>query len=119
MTHSPFSADRDPELGEALRALLSSTDDDAFVRGVLERLDDIDQSTLPLWEVLADWGRAGVVVAAGIAAVGLFVILPIGDRGTTEEIEAGAVEAALAEPHRRLRRLQYTPARSTGGPHRS
>ena len=102
MTQSPFSSDRDPELGEALRALLSSTDDDAFVHRVLEHLDDVNQSTLPMWEVLADWGRAGVAVAAGIAALGLFAILPIVGQDTNEVIETGAVEAALAEPSSQL-----------------
>jgi hypothetical protein len=61
----------DPALGEALRAALSSSDDAAFVRRVMERVPQTIRRD-PWWEVLSEWARPGV--AAAVAALVVFTV---------------------------------------------
>lgn len=62
----PFDSGRDPELGDALRRLLTQQDDPAFAARVVARLPD--RATLR--DQLARWARPGVAAAVLLAALG-------------------------------------------------
>jgi hypothetical protein len=62
----PFDAGPDPELGDALRHLLTPTDDAAFAGRVVARLAD----RVSLRDQLARWARPGVAAAVLLAAMG-------------------------------------------------
>ena len=67
MTGSPFDHTQDHELGEALRAVLSGKDDEAFTRRVLAAVGGVQVSMgwgTNWWEVLGSWARPGLVAAA-------------------------------------------------------
>jgi hypothetical protein len=64
--HSEFDHRADPELGRALRGLLSAPDDAAFAARVMARLP----GALPWWEVLGSWARPGLAAALVLAALG-------------------------------------------------
>ena len=66
--HSAFDNEADRELGDALRAALSPAGGDAFVRGVMARLDEPVSS----WDVLGAWARPGMAAALLLAAGGGF-----------------------------------------------
>ncbi len=64
--HSPFDAERDPELGSALRDALAMPFEGAFVNRVRARLNQRQQAG---WEdILARWFWQGLV-AASLAAL--------------------------------------------------
>jgi hypothetical protein len=86
----------DRALGEALREALSSADDAAFARRVLEHMP----ATLTgesWWGVLGDWARPGVAAAAAVL-VAVSVSLP-GQPGTEApqpDMSATAAETTLS-----------------------
>ena len=64
---NPFEAERHPELGTALRRILSAGADDAFQARLLAALArEPDRGSL---DVLARWTRPQVAVAALVAAL--------------------------------------------------
>jgi hypothetical protein len=68
MTQShEFNAGRDHELGDLLRAHLSSPDSAAFAARVLDRLPLAGGSTA--WEILAGWARPGLAAALLLATL--------------------------------------------------
>lgn len=67
---SAFDHRPDPEIGDALRAMLASDDDSAFVARVLAAARwGLDQT--PWWEVLTVWARPGLVAAGVLAGAAL------------------------------------------------
>jgi hypothetical protein len=66
---SPFDHRQDPEIGDALRALLSSPDDLAFARRVEAAVAAVQgqMSLAGWWEVLGTWARPGVAAALALA----------------------------------------------------
>lgn len=86
--HSPFDHRPDPEVGAALRELLTAPDDDAFVRRVLARVGAVPA----WWEVLDTWARPGIAAALVLVALMGFLL----GRG----IGAGGQAVALDEPIR-------------------
>ena len=63
---TPFDHRPDPVLGDALRAALSSDDDDVFVRRFLARAGE----PVLWWEVLSGWLRPGLAAALLLTALG-------------------------------------------------
>jgi hypothetical protein len=63
---TPFDHRHDPVMGDALRAALSSDDDDVFVRQVLARVGE----PVLWWEVLSGWLRPGLAAALLLTALG-------------------------------------------------
>ena len=57
----------DPIVGEALRELLSSTDDAAFARRVMDHVPQVIARE-SWWEVLGAWARPGVAAAVAVLA---------------------------------------------------
>ena len=65
---SPFDQQRDERLGRRLKEILSSSDDAAFVRRVMDGADvEVFAGGQP-WEVLNRWARPGLAAAIGVAA---------------------------------------------------
>jgi len=67
----------DPELGAALRRALDPPrgDQAAFVARVMARYDGaLAAATVPTWELLAQWSRRGIAVAAAAAVVVGFLL---------------------------------------------
>jgi hypothetical protein len=67
----PFDARPDQELGNVLRAALTSGDESAFVARVMaarDRLEMATHSDVPLWQVLRAWARPGLAAALALAA---------------------------------------------------
>lgn len=88
MTSSPFDHQPDRELGAALEAALSASDDRAFadqVAAAAERL--YGEVAAPWWSVLTSWARPGLVAAMVlIAAAGFW--LGVQARGGSNPAEA-------------------------------
>jgi hypothetical protein len=90
-----FRAERDPRLGERLRAHLAATDHPAFVRGVLARLDEMpgrrDGSS---WDVLAGWARPGIAAAILLATLAgaAFVVDHARNSADSSTVLAEAIE---------------------------
>ncbi len=73
---SAFDHRPDRELGEALKALLSSDDDEGFTSRVLARVAALQNGITPAvtwWEVLSGWARPGLVAAGLGLALGATV----------------------------------------------
>ncbi len=85
--HSPFDHRPDPDMGEALRDVLTAPDDAAFVRRVLARVGAPPTSW---WEVLDTWARPGIAAAIVLAALMGFLL--------GRSVGAGGQSAALDEP---------------------
>jgi len=67
----------DPELGAALRRALDPPrgDQAAFVAGVMARYDGaLAAASVPTWQVLAQWSRRGIALAAAAAVVVGFLL---------------------------------------------
>jgi len=67
MTKSPFDHTQDRELGDALRAVLSGEDDEAFTLRVLDSVAGVQAAAgwgTSWWDVLGSWARPGLVAAA-------------------------------------------------------
>lgn len=78
---SPFDHRRDPEMGKALRDLLTPEDHDAFVTQVVHAARSHfqrGQEPLGWWDVLGAWARPGLAAAVALALIAVF-----GTRGTT------------------------------------
>lgn len=85
---SPFDGGPDPELGTALRGLLTPGDDAAFAARVLARLEPGSP-----WEVLAQWARPGLAAALLLAtALGFWVTL-----ASTPAADPAGAGSALAD----------------------
>jgi hypothetical protein len=70
MMASPFDHRPDPEVGAALRELLSSGDDGAFAERVATAATIVlgREMASGWWEVLGAWARPGVAAAVALAA---------------------------------------------------
>jgi hypothetical protein len=67
----------DPELGAALRRALDPPrgDQAGFVTGVMARYDGaLAAASVPTWQVLAQWSRRGIALAAAAAVVVGFLL---------------------------------------------
>lgn len=76
MTHDPSHPGRDPELGDALRAVLDCAGNDAFVASVLAQYH---APRLFVRDALASWSRWGVAAAAAVAVIALLAVPRAGD----------------------------------------
>jgi hypothetical protein len=66
---SPFDHRPDPEIGAALRQLLTTTDDAAFAARVEAAAAPLFRRGTPgWWEVLGAWARPGVAAALAVTA---------------------------------------------------
>ena len=93
MKNSPFDHRQDRELGDALRAALSGSDEEKFVRRVVAAAELQQQQVADgdWWEILNVWARPGLAAAAiGILAAALFWW-----RGMASPTET---QTALADP---------------------
>jgi hypothetical protein len=70
--NSPFDAGRDPELGDALRVVLTPGGNAEFVSRVLAGLPAAGSS----WDVLAGWARPGIAAALLFAAALGYWLMP-------------------------------------------
>lgn len=71
MEEQPFSLDRDPRLGDALRALLEGDDPAGFAARLTGRLPRRPSA----WRVLAGWARPGIAAALVLAtALGFWLV---------------------------------------------
>jgi hypothetical protein len=71
-TGESFDVTRDPELADALRRVLSQSDDQAFAARVVARLPE----RATLWDQLARWARPGIAAAfLGGALLGYWLVL--------------------------------------------
>ena len=73
---SAFDARPDAELGDLLREALTSSGDDALVARIVAGYDVARIAPRPFVEVLAEWARAGAVVAAVAATIALYFVMP-------------------------------------------
>jgi hypothetical protein len=69
-SHSPFDHLPDPEIGEALREILTPGDNPAFAGRVMARIG----SAPTWWEVLDAWSRPGLAAALVLMALGGFLL---------------------------------------------
>jgi len=88
---SPFDADRDLELGDALRELLTPGGNAEFVSRVLARLP----ATGSLWDVLAGWARPGIAAALLLAALGYWLAPRDQSVGAPTAVEVLAADQPL------------------------
>ncbi len=91
---SAFDHRPDPELGPALRALLTAEDDAAFVSRVVEAA--ALQESGRWWEVLGSWAAPGFAAALVLAAVSAWFAVTAGANGDSPlgDPLAAASEAA-------------------------
>ena len=94
---SPFDHRRDPELGKALRDLLTPEDHEAFVVQVVDAARSHfrnGQQPLGSWDVLGAWARPGLAAAVVLALIAVF-----GTRSaTTLPPDYAALDNAIEQP---------------------
>ncbi|HXV86615.1 MAG TPA: hypothetical protein VD793_07940 [Gemmatimonadales bacterium] len=118
ITPSPFDHRPDPEIGDALRELLSSPGDAALVARILGASQPLYGGALAGWWVVLDrWARPGVAAAGTlVAAATLWMFLassPVDADVTIEDavrlageaVAAPVLVAATTEPE--LERLMW------------
>jgi hypothetical protein len=98
---SPFDHRPDPDIGAALRELLSSADDAAFAQRIEAAAAAVFGRATPFgwWEVLGAWAWPGVAAALALAAgATLWVTLASSraDRDVTIEDDVRRVGEAVA-----------------------
>ncbi|MBI3982643.1 MAG: hypothetical protein HY337_07005 [Gemmatimonadetes bacterium] len=116
---SPFDHRPDPEVGAALRELLSSGDDAAFAERVTAAATTVlgREMASGWWEVLGAWARPGVAAAVALAASATLwlavasvpadsdVTIEDALRRTGETVATPVLVAATSEPD--LERLMW------------
>jgi anti-sigma factor RsiW len=91
--HSAFDHERDPLLGEALRAALAPRDTAGFVARVLAAAE---RRPAPMVDVLARWARVGIA-AAILAALAAGFAVAQGTGRSGELVTTGTDAASVIE----------------------
>jgi len=101
MQNSPFDHRQDIELGDALRAALSGSDEAAFVRRVVAAAELQQQQVTDgdWWEILNAWARPGLAAAVvGIITATFLWWNGAGSQAETQTALADPLQAAVEIP---------------------